>query len=222
MQVKQVVVDALSDITGGLSNPRKMPEYAFSTPAIHCKVGSKLRVVKGSVCHKCYAMKGNYVWPNVKKALQRRYDSLYHPMWVTAMTMLIRIKVKERFRWFDSGDIDSVQCLRNIIEVCNGTPNIKHWLVTKEKRTVRKFLDEGGIIPDNLVIQMSGYMLDGDIVKGFDDCNQITHHLVHTDRDKARGHICPVEDGNGVTSCKQANCYACWDNGVNVVSSGIH
>ena len=108
MQTKQVVVDALSDITGGLSNPRKMPEYAFSTPAIHCKVGSKLRVVEGSVCRKCYAMKGNYVWPNVKKALQRRYDSLYHPMWVTAMTMLIRIKVKERFRWFDSGDIDSV------------------------------------------------------------------------------------------------------------------
>ena len=158
MQKKQVVVDALSDITGGLSNPRKMPEYAYSTPAIHCKVGSKLRKVKGSVCRVCYAMKGNYQWPNVMKALMRRYDSLYHPMWVTAMPMLIRIKVKQHFRWFDSGDVDSEQCLRNIIGVCNGTPIIKHWLVTKEKRTVRKFLDEGGIIPDNLVIQMSGYM----------------------------------------------------------------
>ena len=219
---KKTLVDTLTDITGGLSNPRKMPEFAFSTPAKHCKVGSKLREIAGSVCHECYAMKGNYHWPNVKKALQRRYDSMYHPMWVTAMTMLIRIKVKQYFRWFDSGDLDSVQNLRNITEVCNGTPIIKHWLVTKEKRTVRKFLDEGGIIPDNLVIQMSGYMLDGGIVKGFEDCNQITHHLVHTDRDKARGHICPVEDGDEVTSCKQANCYACWDRNVNVVTSGLH
>ena len=38
---KKTLVDALTDITGGLSNPRKMPEYAFSTPAIKCKVGSK-------------------------------------------------------------------------------------------------------------------------------------------------------------------------------------
>jgi len=222
MQTKQQVVDALNVITGGLSQTTKMPESSFSIPAIHCKVGSKLREVEDSVCSKCYAMKGNYNYSNVKKAQEKRYSKLYHPMWVKAMTMLIHIKVKERFRWFDSGDLDSVQHLRNIIEVCNGTPDIQHWLVTKEKRTVRKFLDDGGIIPDNLVIQMSGYMLDGGIVKGFDDCNQITHHLVHTDRQSAQGYVCPVEDGKGVTSCEQANCYACWDRNVNVVTSGLH
>ena len=222
MQTKQQVVDALNEITGGLSQTTKMPESSFSTPAKHCKVGSKLREVEGSVCEKCYAMKGNYNYPNVMKAQQKRYDKLYHPLWVTAMTMLIYIKVKHRFRWFDSGDIDSVQHLRNIIEVCNGTPHIQHWLVTKEKRTVRQFLDEGGIVPDNLVIQMSGYMVDGDKVKGFDDCQQITHHLVHADRDKARGHICPVEDGKGFSSCEEANCFACWDRDVNIVTSGLH
>ena len=128
MQTKQEVVNALNEITGGLSQTAKMPESSFSIPAIHCK----------------------------------------------------------------------------------------------EKRTVRKFLDEGGIIPDNIVIQMSGYMLDGGIVKGFDDCKQITHHLVHTDRQSAQGYVCPVEDGKGVTSCEQANCYACWDRNVNVVTSGLH
>jgi len=222
MQTKQQVIDALNVITGGLSNTTKMPESSFSIPAIHCKVGSKLREVEGSVCNKCYASKGHYLYPNVKNAQQRRYLKLYHPMWVKAMTMLIHIKVKEHFRWFDSGDLDSVQHLRNIIEVCNGTPNIKHWLVTKEKRTVRKFLDECGIIPDNLVIQMSGYMLDGDKVKGFDDCKQIAHHLVHTDRQNAQGYVCPVEDGEEFTTCDDANCYACWDRNVNVVTSGLH
>lgn len=222
MQTKQQVVDALNEITGGLSQTTKMPESSFSTPAKHCKVGSKLREVEGSVCEKCYAMKGNYNYPNVMKAQQRRYERLNHPLWVKAMTMLIYIKVKKRFRWFDSGDLEGVQQLRNIIDVCNGTPNVQHWLVTKEKRTVRKFLDDGGVIPDNLVIQMSGYMVNGDKVKGFDDCKQITHHLVHSDIDKAQGHICPVEDGKGFSSCEEANCFACWDRSVNVVTSGLH
>ena len=222
MQTKQQVVDALNEITGGLSQTTKMPERSFSTPAKHCKVGSKLREVEGSVCEKCYAMKGNYNYPNVMKAQQRRYERLNHPLWVKAMTMLIYIKVKKRFRWFDSGDLEGVQQLRNIIDVCNGTPNVQHWLVTKEKRTVRKFLDDGGVIPDNLVIQMSGYMVNGDKVKGFDDCKQITHHLVHSDIDKAQGHICPVEDGKGFSSCEEANCFACWDRSVNVVTSGLH
>ena len=205
MQTKQQVVDALNEITGGLSQTTKMPESSFSTPAKHCKVGSKLREVEGSVCEKCYAMKGNYNYPNVMKAQQRRYERLNHPLWVQAMTMLIYIKVKKRFRWFDSGDLEGVQQLRNIIDVCNGTPDVQHWLVTKEKRTVRKFLDDGGVIPDNLVIQMSCYMVNGDKVKGFDDCKQITHHLVHSDIDKAQGHICPVEDGKGFSSCEEAN-----------------
>ena len=50
MQKKQVVVDALSDITGGLSNPRKMPEYAYSTPAIKCKESKGVCMPCG-LCH---------------------------------------------------------------------------------------------------------------------------------------------------------------------------
>ncbi len=53
MQTKQQVVSALNEITGGLSQTTKMPESSFSIPAKHCKVGSKLREVKGSVCHEC-------------------------------------------------------------------------------------------------------------------------------------------------------------------------
>ena len=59
---------------GGLSKPSKMPSYAYSLPAKECKVGSKLRKVKGSVCFGCYALKGNYVYPNVQKALYKRLE----------------------------------------------------------------------------------------------------------------------------------------------------
>ena len=156
-------------------------------------------------------MKVNANYPHGWNSQQKRYDKLYHPMWVTAMTMLISIKVKHRFRWFDSGDIDSVQHLRNIIEVCNGTPHIQHWLVTKEKRTVRQFLDEGGIVPDNLVIQMSGYVVDGDRVKGFHDCKQITQHVVPSDRATARGYTCPVAHVTAVSSGDESHSVPCVD-----------
>ena len=35
-------------------------------------------------------------------------------------------------RWFDSGDLQSLSHLMKIIEVCEHTPHIKHWLATRE------------------------------------------------------------------------------------------
>ncbi len=42
-----------------LSQPDKMPGYAYGLPAWECKTGGKLAKVPGSVCFGCYAMKGN-------------------------------------------------------------------------------------------------------------------------------------------------------------------
>ena len=44
-------------ITGGLSAPGKMPEGAYSISALHCKTGAKLRLIKNTPCHGCYALK---------------------------------------------------------------------------------------------------------------------------------------------------------------------
>ena len=44
-----------------LGNASKMPCHTYSTPARLCVTGRKLRKIKGSTCHKCYAMKGNYI-----------------------------------------------------------------------------------------------------------------------------------------------------------------
>ena len=221
------IIEMLNQITGGLSYTTKMPEASNAIPAKNCKVGTSLRGIKGSVCYKCYAHdRGNYQWEVVKNAQERRYQKLYHPLWVTAMTMLLWLKVKSYFRWHDSGDIDSMKHLCNIIEVCENTPHIKHWLPTKEKRLVREFLNRGGVIPINLVISMSGYFVDGGTVKGFDDQPQITHHLTYSKRNRdgavSKGYICPVEDGLGFKSCDQANCSACWNPSVRVVAGALH
>jgi len=136
-------------ITGGLSAPGKMPEGSYNLPASACQTGAKLRQIEGTPCYKCYAFKGRYNFPNVKAALARRLKSLDHPQWVEAMTTLV--KKKKHFRWHDSGDIQSVQHLIKIFEVCNSTPGTSHWLPTQERR----YLPINWRHPKNLVIRLS-------------------------------------------------------------------
>ena len=137
-------------ITGGLSAPGKMPEGSYNLPASMCQTGAKLREIEGTPCYDCYAFNGRYNFPNVKDALTRRLESLTHPQWVEAMTVLI--KGKKHFRWHDSGDLQSVQHLKNIFEVCKLTPDTMHWLPTQERKFLPLNTDS---IPKNLLIRLS-------------------------------------------------------------------
>ena len=137
------------EITGGLSAPGKMPEGSYNLPASACQTGQKLAQIEGTPCFKCYAdNRGRYRFPNVKAALARRLKSLMDPRWSEAMTVLV--KGKKHIRWHDSGDIQSVDHLKKIFEVCNNTPGTLHWLPTQE----RKYLPLGSY-PKNLVIRLS-------------------------------------------------------------------
>ena len=139
-----------SKITGGLSKPGKMPEGSYNLPASACQTGQKLAKVEGTPCFKCYAdNRGRYRFSNVKDAMNRRLESLQHPQWVEAMAVLI--KGKKHFRWHDSGDLQSVEHLIKIFEVCNLTPDTNHWLPTQERR----YLPINWRHPKNLIIRLS-------------------------------------------------------------------
>ena len=122
-------------ITGGLSAPGKMPEGSYNLPASACQTGAKLREIPDTPCYKCYAFKGRYNFPNVKAALQRRLASLKDPRWTEAMTVLV--KGKKHFRWHDSGDLQSVTHLANIMKVAKATPETSHWLPTQERKLMK-------------------------------------------------------------------------------------
>jgi len=190
-------------ITGGLSKPGKMPEGSYNLPASACQTGAKLREIPGTPCYKCYAFKGRYNFPNVKDALQRRLESLTHPQWVEAMTTLV--KNKKHFRWHDSGDIQSVQHLIKIFEVCKNTPKTKHWLPTQERR----YLPESpGFHPKNLVIRLSN--AKNNTKPG----NAWTHWSTVVDH----GGDCPAsKQGNQCGTCR-----ACWDPKVKHVTYPKH
>ena len=150
------------EIVGGLSSPSKLPCYSYSIPASKCITGNKLRKVSGSICSKCYAHKGFYTaYPVVQIALERRYNKLNDSQWIEAMTFLINnVEKSGFFRWHDSGDLQSVKHLSNIVEVCKNTPTVKHWLPTREYRIVADYL-LNNTFPDNLIVRLSTFMLEG-------------------------------------------------------------
>ena len=193
-------------ITGGLSAPGKMPEGSYNLPANMCQTGAKLRLVPDTPCYDCYAFNGRYNFPNVKDALTRRLESLTHPQWVEAMGVLVQ--GKKHFRWHDSGDLQSVQHLKNIFEVCKLTPDTQHWLPTQE----RKFLPlDTDSIPKNLLIRLSNAKNDTKPGKAWSHWSTVVSA-------PSGGHLCPApEQGNECGSCR-----ACWSRDVHEVQYKIH
>ena len=117
------------EIVGTLSKPSKMPGYAYSTPAKRCLIGQKMRNVVGSICAFCYALKGRYVFPNVQKAMEKRFASLTNDLWVDAMTYLIGKVKNPHFRWHDSGDLQGVWHIEKIVKIAKNLPHISFWYI---------------------------------------------------------------------------------------------
>ena len=196
------------EITGGLSSPSKMPGYAYNLPAWKCITGVKLQAVPGSVCAGCYAMKGRYRFRNVKEALERRQQSLVHPQWVQAMTLLVTHYSRKVpfFRWHDSGDLQGVDHLMNIFAVCEATPQVQHWMPTREVKLLT--LMDPDVVPKNLIIRVSSHMIDQGPVKSWP----------HTSTVVQAGKTCPAaEQGNACGDCRQ-----CWDKTVSNVAYPKH
>ena len=146
---------AIEIIGSDLGKPSKMPGRSWGISASTCKRGAELVGVDDSVCSKCYAMRGHYTCPSVSGAHQRRLVGLDHPEWTIAMAYLVRVHDDRWFRWFDSGDLQSVDHLRKICEVARRTRRTHHWLPTHEPHIVGDYLEGGGVLPDNLCIRIS-------------------------------------------------------------------
>ena len=209
-----------SKIVGGLSTPGKMPCYSINLPAVACKVGSILAREPGTTCHGCYALKGRYRFPNVKKAMARRLRALVHGSWTAAMVTLIT--GHKYFRWHDSGDLQSAQHLVNIFEVAKATPGAQHWLPTREHKLLQ-YMDPD-IIPKNLLIRVSATKVDGQPPSWWPWTSTVVSRrpfwklgLWFNKLFKIKGKcFAPIQGGK----CK--SCRACWDRSVSNVTYAKH
>lgn len=197
--------------TGKLTNTSKMPCNSYGIPARFCKVGMKLRAIEGSTCASCYAFKGRYPMGNVQRAMQRRFDSLNDLDWVDNMTAVINHNEKECFRWHDSGDLQDLKHLRNIVQIARNLPHIMFWLPTREYGMVRQWISEGGRVPKNLNIRLSAHMVG-------ETCGTQIKGCTYSTVDTAGGFDCKAPSQNG--ECR--DCRACWDKRVASVNYHKH
>jgi len=223
MNLKQAIA-----IAGPLGYPSKMPGSSLGISAKACITGAKLAQIPGSVCHGCYALKANYLYPSVQQAHAQRLAGITSPHWTAAMVTLLNhaqtLKYKRgrkalgKFakgwhRWHDAGDLQSVEHLTKICAVAALTPHIKHWLPTRELGFVKQYVAQGGMIPTNLVIRVSATMIDGDPTQAWP-----TTSRVHSDKPAKGARACPAPKQDG--QC--GPCRACWNPKVASVSYALH
>ena len=192
-----------------LGQTSKMPGFSFGLDAEKCNVGSKLRSIKGSTCEKCYAFKGRYPTPSVKKNRATNLDHIKSPYFVYVMSY--QLQDQKYFRWFDSGDLPDIKALLKIVKIAENTPYCKHWLPTREYKLIRDFLSVRKF-PNNLIVRVSGPMVDGPKPNGF----ELTS-TVHKEA-KPIGFSCPAIQQGG----KCLNCRKCWDRRTKNISYKIH
>lgn len=206
------------NVIGGLSQPSKMPWWSYSIPATACKTGGNLAKIPGTVCHNCYALKNFYNMPAVKAALDRRLKAMDSPRFVEAFIVAItglhaRSRAGEnRFRWFDSGDIQSVAHLTKINDIAKATPQIRYWLPTKEPGVVKKWRAINGDFSDNLTVRQSHPMVGG----SFPDDHGMPFSTVDSKTKLAKQCNAPKQ-GNKCLKCDH-----CWNKEVKVVNYKEH
>jgi len=233
---------AAEEIAGTLSHHSKMPDAAFGLSAYDCKTGSILRRVNGSVCTDCYAMGGQNVQKNVQDSYKGRLDKLRAAMktpesqaaWSGAVAKLIQAEGVKHFRWHDSGDIQSPLHLKMMADVASATPDVKHWVPTKELEMVRRYHEAGGKIPPNMLLRYSSPQMDQEPLPSEHMPNTST--VSKSKPVPAGSHNCPaihdpkqykVINGKNVPNCSGTDgggidCKACWSPHVKNVNYEAH
>ena len=214
--MKKWTVKEIEKKIGTLSNPSKMPSYAWGISAKSCVTGSKLAKIKGTICNKCYALKGHYAFKNVFYAHEIRRKAIELNEWVDYMAELLTLKYKNldktrRYhRWFDSGDLQSFGHMMKIFEVCELTPHIRYWLATREYQFIKDIKEKD--VPKNLCLRVSAIKVDSKPPTFWKWTSG-----VHKDK-KAIGRECPAYKQDG--EC--GSCRACWSRKVKQVSYKEH
>lgn len=206
------------EITGGLSEPSKMPGKSYGLPVIACHTGYRMAQVPGSTCADCYATKNFYLvyHKTVEPVQHARLAAVelalaspeYREAFIRAMSVLIGSD--KYFRWHDAGDLQSWRHLELIADVARAIPTCRFWLPTREPGMVREFLEHGGSIPDNLIIRISALFIDqpAKLPASLQNVRGIDVSHVHRQAAPA-ARVCPAPDqGNACQDCR-----ACWNPG---------
>jgi hypothetical protein len=146
--------------------------------------------------------------------MQRRFDKIGDASWIAAMTIAIGgTEASGFFRFFDSGDVQSVKMLEDIVQIAKNLPHIAFWLPTKELLIVSQYVKKNGAFPVNLTVRLSAFMLEGKAPIAIAEKYGVVASAV------SKGEFtCPSSNqGNKCLTCRN-----CWDRNVAVVTYKQH
>ena len=175
-------------------------------PASKNKDGTLVDACKG-----CYATTGNYNFPNVKAPRAHNKEDFKRDSWVS--DMIQGLDSSRYFRWFDSGDMFSLELADKIYDVMVATPWVKHWLPTR----MHKFKKFHSVIAKmqalpNVVVRFSSDSVDGQIIEG------VTTSTIFSDTLPSGAVECKAYQHEG----KCNGCRACYDKTVSVIAYKAH
>src|SRR3990167_1907443 len=114
------------------SKLRKDNIAVFGIPAFRSKSGESTCPNAAACVKGCYARQGAYVWSNVAKAYEDRYQLTKSSEFVAIISAeLNRRKSIKIVRIHDSGDFYSADYLLKWIKICENNPNIQFYTYTK-------------------------------------------------------------------------------------------
>ena len=122
--------------------------------------------------------------------------------------MVTQIKNQKWFRWHDAGDIQSLEHLEKIFEVCKQTPETMHWMPTREAQFLKTI--DPATVP-----------------KKFNNSYEFSHGGPGSCKILALDFHCN-KHGRGNLPCSQSgrtmfkDCRACWTRSISNISYGKH
>lgn len=155
----------------------------------------------------CYALKGNWLFANVKESLNNNLKEFIddgEKFFNDIINYLNNNDIIYRFfRWFSAGDIVNNTFFKGMIKVAESCPQTKFLCFTKKFELVNNYLNNGGKLPNNLKIVFSAW----DNTFKVDNPHNLPMTYVYF-KDKSRNADIPEFSIPCTGSCKE--CKACW------------
>ena len=164
-------------------------------------------------CAGCYATTGFYQFGAAKSVREYNQTDWKRDDFVSDFVQAL--SKQKFFRWFDSGDIYSIQLAEKIYQIMLATPHVKHWLPTRMMKFAKfaKIINKMAELP-NVKVRFSSDSITGDYLKG------VHGSVIIPSADSADNHVtvCRAYEHNG----KCNGCRACYSKDVDVIAYPQH
>jgi hypothetical protein len=197
-----------------LSKTSKLGTKSWSLQAIETcpgSVGADGNLVPA--CSGCYATTGMYHFGPVKAVRADNKQDWQRAEWVSDMVTALR---KDKyFRFFDSGDMYSLDLAEKIYSIAKALPGTKFWIPTRMKKFT-KFADviaRMEALP-NVMVRFSSDAVDGTYTKGVHGSTIVPS----VDMADSNTFVCQAPNQGG----KCLDCRACYDKSINMIGYVAH